>query len=300
MTDANQLSYRSRAYEDDKQRAELLVEVPNLGTLCVVTDPGGRTENQDAWGLFEATDGSTVVCVADGLGGHRGGRFAAQCAIEGVGQVAASNDFQFADAGCLARLFDAAQRAIHQQQLASPELNSMRSTLVVAVFNGTQVKWGHVGDVRFYLFRDQAIAVQTKDHSVPQMLADTGDIQPEEVRRHPDRSRLLQALGKPDGQFKMSEGEASLELKFGDSILLATDGFWEWVDENTMVTDLAQGAQSGLFELETKVRRNAEPYEDEFDNFTAMVLILDDIQVGKGFWQKSRFMPKFLGGKGSR
>ena len=42
---------------------------------------GGRTENQDVYGSAQ-TQNSELIVVCDGLGGHNGGRHAAETAVQ--------------------------------------------------------------------------------------------------------------------------------------------------------------------------------------------------------------------------
>lgn len=50
------------------------------------------------------------------------------------------------------------------------------TTLVVLLVDDNQVSWGHVGDSRLYHFSDGKIVERTKDHSVCQVLAATGEL----------------------------------------------------------------------------------------------------------------------------
>ena len=55
--------------------------------------------------------------------------------------------------------------------------------------------WAHVGDSRFYLFRQGGLIGATKDHSKVQYLVDQGIIQADEVADHPDRNKIFSCLG---------------------------------------------------------------------------------------------------------
>ena len=48
------------------------------------SDIGGRKENEDAVALLESGD-TMAGLIADGLGGHKGGKAAAQLAVQTVG-----------------------------------------------------------------------------------------------------------------------------------------------------------------------------------------------------------------------
>lgn len=132
--------------------------------------------------------------------------------------------------------------------------------------------WGHVGDSRLYHFRNGVVAFQTKDHSVPQTLVNAGDITKEQIRTHPDRNRILRAVGNPDG-VKPTILDASRKIQRGDAFLLCTDGFWEYVTETEMAVDLAKSATPkdwlGWMEL-----RLIGKVETGYDNYSALALFV--------------------------
>ena len=83
------------------------------------------------------------------------------------------------------------------------------STIVLLASDGVRARWAHVGDSRLYLFRRDESWTRTRDHSVPEMLFQANEIAETEIRGHPDRNRILRALGH--------EGDAPAVL--GDEII---------------------------------------------------------------------------------
>jgi len=144
----------------------------------------------------------------------------------------------------------------------------MRTTLALLISDLRLALWAHVGDSRIYHFRDGRIAHQTADHSVPQMLANAGDISPDDIRGHIDRSRLLQALGQ-DEPVRATVLESPVQLESGDAFLLCTDGWWEYVTELEMQIDLAKSAGPDDW-LGYMMDRILSRAEGEFDNYTAL------------------------------
>lgn len=283
----------SNQLESSDQSAEFSLE-NSVFDAFFVTSKGGRKENQDTFGYIKATDGSHVFCVADGLGGHAGGRVASQVAVQAVNDFMTTSEYKFADPQMLIKSFELANKAIFSKQKEMPELSNMRSTLVILVVKDNLAFWGHVGDVRLYLFSGGAIKVQTKDHSVPQMLVDTGEIEYEDIRSHPDRSRLLNALGSAGKAVKVSIPQQYSQLQVGDRFHLSTDGFWEWILENEMLSFFNESAtlmeQSRLMQLH--VVRNAQEKESEHDNLTALNLVIKTAELNREYWSKTQYKIK--------
>ena len=181
----------------ERQSAEFAFENESLGA-CLMSDKGGREENQDHFGYAKAKDGSLVFSLADGLGGHAGGAVASRTAIEGLNRFLTEENgnrtFNFYRRSSFSLCFERALQAIRLKQEEEPSLHNMRTTLTVLAINDGLAYWGHLGDARLYRFRDEGY-FRTKDNSVPQMLCDLGQIEEREIRTHPARNRLLKALG---------------------------------------------------------------------------------------------------------
>lgn len=232
---------------------------------------GGREENQDAVG--STIDGRwRAWIVADGLGGHAGGRTASAIALK-----AALDRFRAEpgiDASDLERYIRAAHDAVVAAQRGRQELDDMRTTLVMAVADGPRVRWGHVGDSRLYLFRDGGFMTRTLDHSVVQALVDTGEAQPEEIRSHPDRSRLLRVVGNPAPP-RATIIHPAIELMDGDGLLVCSDGLWELVSETEMELTLVR-SHTAMEWIDRLGRWVAERGQGGYDNYSALAVLVHE------------------------
>ena len=193
---------------------------------------GARPYNEDRV-LCGRVEQGLLALVADGLGGHGGGAEAAETAVSACWQC-----FQ-AEPGVgqseLIRLAENANTAVCRLQGPG---NQMKSTLVALA--AYQDSWAvvHVGDSRCYHFREGRLFSRTIDHSVSQMEALSGTITDRQIRFHPDRNRVLRALGGgPEVRPEVSKPEL---LRVGDCFLLCSDGFWESVWEDEMLADLVK------------------------------------------------------------
>ena len=278
----------ARICDNRKKHAELDISVDGI-SASFISDKGGRSENQDSYAYVRAIDGTHVYCVADGLGGHAGGQLASQIAVETICNFVKSGEFRFDDPLSLHLAFEKVNDAIVEQQNQLREFSSMRSTLVVLLIKDSMAFWAHVGDVRLYLIRDHQIIYQSKDQSVPQMLVDTGEITSEEIRQHPDRSRLLQALGARDKAVRPGLPVTYMQLNRNDRFHLSTDGFWEWLTEEEMLAQILGSPDSRKLTgmMFQEVVNNARAIEPGFDNLTALNVLVSEAEQNKDFWHKT-------------
>lgn len=274
--------------ENSEQRSEWLLSIDQLDA-ALLSDRGGREENQDGWVIAQSIDGATVFCVADGLGGHKGGRLASQIAVSAVCNFVQSSQFSFEKPENLYRAFEKANQKILQQQEKMPEFSNMRTTLVVLMIRDGLACWMHIGDVRLYWIRDGKCLERTKDQSVPQLLADLGEIGVDEIAHHPERSKLLSSLGSSQ-QIKPKLIQGYRQLQRGDFFLLATDGFWEWLSEREISLAIQNSDIKILIRnLENLVRERAKS-ESYFDNYTCALVKVGEVPRNLSYWHKTKFV----------
>jgi PPM family protein phosphatase len=212
------------------------------------THLGGKKENQDFFNaLLDAANEWYCFAIADGLGGYKGGRNAAQLAVESILDSFSSMDRKNPGPW----VHDALQRAhqlIKARNKDGASTGIMKTTCVVLVLIDGRAYWASVGDSRIYIMRDEAILYRSKDHSVVQVLLDMGEITPEEVRGHPDRNRILRVLGMDEDMKPMVSSEG-LELQRGDCLLLCTDGFWGCMEDSTILNYISMHREMQAQEL---------------------------------------------------
>jgi serine/threonine protein phosphatase PrpC len=236
--------------------------------VAALSHCGGRSENQDAaW--YRLNKGRGVFVVADGLGGHRGGKQASELAIETLAS-SWSQDWILSD-GTLETGFQSAHMELLKANQVD-ESKTLRTTLVALLLDQQQAIWAHAGDSRLYLFREGRHVFNTADHSVPYTLLQAGEITIEEIRGHDDRNRLTKVLGEPK-PLKPALAPKVIDVIPGDVFLLCSDGFWEVLWETEMEIDLAkaESAEQWLHILEERLitRVRSEP---DHDNYTALTV----------------------------
>ncbi|MCF8031870.1 MAG: protein phosphatase 2C domain-containing protein [Desulfarculaceae bacterium] len=245
---------------------------------AVRSDQGDRPENQDVADChLNPKEDLFCFALADGLGGHRAGGEAAKLAVETIlrhlSQLGGEDI-----ASAISEAFQEANDRIKQASASDPDMDDMHSTGVLAVVKSGAACFASVGDSRGYLIREGEIIHKTRDDSVVQMLLDMGEINPEEAAGHPDRNRILKALGM-EGEFRMATPPKCLEVRSGDYILLCSDGFWENFIDSELTKILGPRAKlippgkmlDMLFEVAAK---RAQDSGKPSDNITAQLVLV--------------------------
>ncbi len=197
------------------------------------SDIGGRPYNEDAVAIRQTDNDQLLAVLADGLGGHGGGEIASALAVKTIsgGWEGASSP------AVLSELILQAHREILAHQTPSCR---MRSTVVALSVAVGHADWAYAGDSRLYQFCDGKLIRQTRDHSASQVAVLIGEITPDQIRFHKDRSRIFRALGQ-DGGLNVDTGSTALQPG-KHAFLLCSDGFWEYVYEDEMIQTLRQSA----------------------------------------------------------
>jgi protein phosphatase len=196
-----------------------------------------------------------LVVVSDGIGGVVAGEQASTMVLQHVQRYmveAAKWFFRWYEnpeetqeaIQDLQKGLERIDRAIIEASQNQPSLSGMAATLTVARILGPDIVITHVGDSRAYLFRNNKLHQITKDHTVTQMLVDSGAISAEDAKHHHMRNIVLNVLGGKEAGVK---GEIhQLILNNNDRLLLCTDGLTNPVD---------------LPEIEEILQRNSDPQQ---------------------------------------
>ena len=231
---------------------------------------GDKAHNEDAVRVFVNQPlHSYGFVLADGLGGHGNGDVASNYVVDCVGAVIENASDM--GRGFLEDSFETSQRMLMEEKERTG-FSSIKTTLVTLLINGNTAQWGHVGDSRLYYFSCGKLQSRTLDHSVPQLLALRGQIKEKEIRHHPDRSVLLRAMGAEWDAPAYEIDNRDVRLRIGDSFLLCSDGFWEWIEEKTMLKILKRGmnAYDALQEMADEVLANG--MGKDMDNYSAILV----------------------------
>jgi protein phosphatase len=191
-----------------------------IGQSHVKTDPGRkRHHNEDSY-VFQPP----LFAIADGMGGARAGEVASALAAGALNDSAANGAGQ----QFVVQLIQEANRRVHERASTDAETSGMGTTMTVAlVENDGTVTFGHVGDSRAYLLRDDQLEQLTDDHSLVAELVRRGELSAEAAEVHPQRSVITRALGTDPN---VDVDAFAVEAEAGDLYLICSDGLSDMVD----------------------------------------------------------------------
>jgi serine/threonine protein phosphatase PrpC len=192
------------------------------------TDQGRvRENNEDSW---RAQPELGLFVVADGMGGHIAGEVASSVAADTLVDVVRSRKRprRAADeAPLLGEAVLVAHNAVGREA-TERGLLGMGTTLTALLVRGRTGTVAHVGDSRASLVQRRGMKRLTRDHTLAEMLVETGAISPREAMTHPERHVLTQAIG-PNAQIEPDILQT--RLRPGVRVLLSSDGLHDVVLE---------------------------------------------------------------------
>lgn len=201
-----------------------------------------RKAQEDSHGWKLGTPNGDLFVVCDGMGGHVGGAMASRLAVDSI--VGYIDKEQYATP---IEALDGALQFANMQILgyadAHPEYRGMGTTACIVLIQGNDVWIAHVGDSRIYLYlgKERRLHRITKDHSYVQTLVDAGQITDEEAEHHPNKNRIMKALGiKPELQPSFNFENKPIHPKNGDIFLICSDGLSGMIPDSTIQRVLAE------------------------------------------------------------
>jgi serine/threonine protein phosphatase PrpC len=219
------------------------------------THQGGRPRNEDFAACYvgrpsrQLTIG-VVAALADGMGGAKGGRIAAEMAVRGFIEGCVEQPVTVGVARISARAADSVNRWLHSVGRSDPNLNGMACTLSALVLCGRRAHLLHVGDSRVYRLRGEDFSQLTTDHT----LGAPGT-----------SSVLTRAVGVED---RLRADHAIETLQVHDRYLICSDGVHGRLSREQIFAALAKRAAP----QETAAQLVEQAADTESDNVTAIVL----------------------------
>lgn len=201
-----------------------------------------RKAQEDSYGWKLGTPNGDLFVVCDGMGGHVGGAMASKIAVDNI--IEHINKEQYPTP---IEALDGALQFANMQILGyadtNPEFKGMGTTACIVLIQDDGVWVAHVGDSRIYLYlgKERQLHRITKDHSYVQTLVDQGRITDEQAESHPNKNRIMKALGiKPDLHPTFNFENKPIHPKNGDVFLICSDGLSGMIPDRSIERVLGQ------------------------------------------------------------
>ena len=207
-----------------------------------LTDPGKvRERNEDSVIIVENASGEVLMCVCDGMGGHKNGEVASSIAITHISK-------RFKSISSVGNKDDAinwiqstvseANVEIFKYVKEHPESAGMGTTVVLAILTSRFLLFGNIGDSSGYVIKNKKLHKVTIDHTLVNLLVKSGELTEEEAKEHPRKNVLMRALGAtPTVEIDIFNVELGV-----DGIMLCSDGLTNMLNETQIVKVLNSDA----------------------------------------------------------
>ena len=199
--------------------------------------------------IYGGSQGKLLI-VADGMGGEAEGERACTIAVDQVTtyvlnslawcfRLEEGTEQDFEDD--LKQALESCQKSIQTVVGKHPEMNSMGTTMTMVYIVWPRAFVVHVGDSRCYLLRNRQLDQITVDHTMSEIMAETGQISREEARHAPRGNVLWNVLGGRSNELSVDVYKLTLECD--DILLLCTDGLYDMVPHE-MLQELLNSSTS--------------------------------------------------------
>jgi len=208
-------------------------------TLAYKSDIGRnpKRKNEDYIWVNEAMG---LYIVADGMGGQEAGEVASEMAATTIADyisrdLGALTDPPSAEtiAQIMSSAIEVANEAVSKAAQAAEQRRKMGATIVVALLHNAKAYISHAGDARAYLVRGGTIMQLTRDDSWSAELEAEGVITRDQAENHPFGHIVTKAIGQGSD---LAPSFAEFNLTPGDWLLLCSDGLWNMLSDEEILT----------------------------------------------------------------
>ena len=205
-----------------------------------------RERNEDAAAAVALPDGSLLLAVADGLGGHAGGEVASRTALDALVERLRAQPPTDPAAG-LRDAFEEANRAVRDRQQGAHA--RMGTTLVAALVRSARAWTANVGDSRAYLVPLAGGAARrlTEDHSWVEEQVRAGLLEAGDPLAALNRHVITRAIGLEEDAGTDVTGPIALPDRC--LLLLSSDGLHGVLDDEEIGRIVAKSGDGYASEL---------------------------------------------------
>ncbi len=197
-----------------------------------LTDTGRvRSHNEDSVTIVKNASNEHLMIVADGMGGHRAGEIASSMVVTHIGSrfTALSTIGTKLDAvNWLNENINEINTNILKYAEENPNSTGLGTTVVIALLTKEFLIFANIGDSSGFVLKDHHLHKITKDHTLVNLLVESGDLTPEEAINHPKKNVLMKALGAAEKQ-ELDIFDVDPNV---DAIMLSSDGLTNMITKD--------------------------------------------------------------------
>lgn len=191
---------------------------------CAKTNVGKiRENNEDSIFLSDEKIASldNLYIVADGMGGHNSGEVASNSAINYFLEYLKTNIVPLDTEGLIFDGIFSLNKKIYARAISEEENYGMGTTFTLLTIKDNVAHFGHVGDSRAYILRDDKLEQITRDHTYVNEMITKGLMTEKQAKVDPMRNLVTRAIGAHE-DVKVDYIEQGIEKD--DIIILCSDG----------------------------------------------------------------------------
>lgn len=178
-------------------------------------------------GKFDIDEG--IFAIADGVGGLQFSELASREALRNISECNVRNQNELLE--CIKEANTNILK-IRDKRKLFPDISS--TLCIMTILNEKLITY-NLGNSRAYRFRDDILLQLTKDQTKVQYLCDAGLINPSEMKIHAESNIITAYIGSDNFDIGWIDVvEHREKYKFGDIILMCSDGLSDYVDIEVM------------------------------------------------------------------
>ena len=206
---------------------------------CGITDKGVMDHNEDAYMINDKvlTEGSIdsmikppfMAAVSDGVSGENFGEIASRKCLEFLSSV------DFYSGTDLKEAVMNVHRNLYDYGIQDNKTKNMQATMcALAIDERDNLYTINVGDSRMYRYRRGEIKQITRDQSLVQLLYEEGTITAAQKKTHVHKNIIFPVMGNTSSEPKPDIQNLNEIMKYGDLILICSDGLSDYVTTSEM------------------------------------------------------------------
>lgn len=191
---------------------------------CYQTDPGKvRSHNEDSVSIVKNLNNEYLMVVADGMGGHKAGEVASSLVVNEL----TSRFSELSSIGTkedaviwLKEIIDEINVNILKYAEEHIDAAGLGTTCVCTIFTDDYLLFGNIGDSSGFVYKNGKLYKVTKDHTLVNILLESGELTESAAKTHPQKNVLMKALGVAE-EIEMDIFDVERTV---DGVLLCSDG----------------------------------------------------------------------------